>query len=173
MMKFLTFNLVVAAALGYLLLADRPDIQSDGVAAKLVESAEKTWDKARQSIEAGSEILTGQVAPDPTPTPQFVPELPVVVPPRESPKAVETAVPEAPAPAAVEIAAISDDQIKANRIAKKDPAVAGRRAEVLADGKVTRDEVATSGFMSARQRRTELLRLAEDMELQFLDTVRQ
>ena len=54
-----------------------------------------------------------------------------------------------------------------------DPAVARRRAEVLGDGAVTPPggSSKSSGFMTSADRRRELNRLAEDMELLFAEKI--
>ena len=166
-MKFLTFNIVVAAALGYLLLGDRPEVRNNNAVAKLTASADQAWNKAREKVTATTEFLSENKSAQPEQKPVMVRRAP-------APKGQE-----------VEVAAVTDmpplsaeqiDSQKAKQIAANDPAVARRRAEVL--GTPTPDQETAAGkdskpaFMSPAERRRELLRLAEDMELQFLDTVK-
>jgi hypothetical protein len=201
-MKFLTFNIVVAAALGYLLMGDKPEIRHNDVVAKLTTSAGNAWDKARDSVEAATDLLaeTPIPEPDPLPLPQVhpIPE-PVATQtakaapePKPDPQPTPVMVRRAPAPKGQEVevtkaadvppvSAVQIENRKAERVAKKDPAAARRRAEVLgiASAPVERNTRVASAvqakpkFMSPSDRRRELLRLAEDMELQFLDTVKQ
>ena len=197
-MKFLTFNIVVAAALGYLLLGDKPEVRNSDIVSKLTASADAAWNKARETESATKDVLSEPVENETSAQ--------VAVPARKVPVAKQKSVvsevkkpapvPVAPAPLVrrapapkgqeVEIAKAADvppksavqiDADKAAEIAQKDPAAARRRAEVLgeqtaATGKSETTAV-TAKFMSPRERRRELARLAEDMELRFLDSVRQ
>jgi hypothetical protein len=195
-MKFLTFNIVVAAALGYLFLGDKPEIRDSDVVAKLTASADAAWSKAQDTVTAGKEILQDKAEIAPTPAPKAAEAVgapivkpapmplasapanftkPVLVRQAPAPKGQEVEVasaPEIPTKSAVQI-----DADKAASVARKDPAAARRRAEVLgevsAEQEVASNEPAQPKFMTPRERRRELLRLAEDMELRFLDTVKQ
>lgn len=148
-MRFLVFNAAVVAALIYLLSADR-----------LYDMADRVEDAARDSAPAEAAIETA-----PTET------------------AAKT-VPPAPAPdAAVPSGAPSGGTAQAARVRDlppvDDPAVAKRRAEVL-DGIAAFDsaprEVAVpevtlaegETLMGPEERRRELYRLAEEMELLFV-----
>ena len=180
-MKFLTFNIVVAAALGYLLLGDRPEVQNNNVVAKLTASVDQAWSKARETATATKEILSEQKPDKANASPAAKPAVPV---PEQKP----TMVRRAPAPKGqeVEVASVTDvtpataEQInsqKAEQVAANDPAAARRRAEILGAPVPSKEtsvgESNKPAFMTPGERRRELLRLAEDMELQFLDTVKQ
>ena len=194
-MKFLTFNIVVAAALGYLFLGDKPEVRDSDVVSKLTASADAAWSKARDTVVASREILQNKPGNAPAPKISEVVDAPVVqpapMPVAEAPaKVAEAPMPvakpalvrRAPAPKGQEVevaaapkipakSAVQIDADKAASIARKDPAAARRRAEVLGEQKVASSEPAQPKFMTPRERRRELLRLAEDMELRFLDTV--
>jgi hypothetical protein len=197
-MKFLTFNIVVAAALGYLFLGDKPEIRDSDVVAKLTASADAAWSKARDTVVASKEILQdkAEIAPAPEvasapvvkPAPMPLASAPIKVAKAPTPIAKPVMVRQAPAPKGQEVevaaapkiparSAVQIDADKAASVARKDPAAARRRAEVLAEvtGKqeVAANEPAKPKFMTPRERRRELQRLAEDMELRFLDTVKQ
>ena len=203
-MKFLTFNIVVAAALGYLLLGDRPEIRDNQVTSGLVQSAENAWDKLKGTsdtvpVQPTPEPVaeTKQVSPEPEPAlakpaqPEPKPVAEVAKAPEAPPAPKALPARRAPAPVGqeVEVANLDDndkvvappksalpqsaddvDTEKAEQVASKDPAAARRRAEVLGEKAVSSEPAPQ--FMSARDRRRELLRLAEDMELQYLDSVR-
>jgi hypothetical protein len=183
-MKFLTFNIVVAAALAYLVLGDKAEIRDTDVVSKLTASAEAAWIKAQDAVDATTKVVSApasepvqkvQVAPVPMPEAEPVAKAAPVVRRAPAPKGQEVEVanvPEVPAKSAVQI-----DEEKAAKVARSDPAAARRRAEVLGEQTIetSEPEVETAGakFMTPRERRRELLRLAEDMELRFLDTVKQ
>ncbi|MBT3700510.1 MAG: hypothetical protein HOE62_04425 [Alphaproteobacteria bacterium] len=200
-MKFLTFNIVVAAALGYLFLSDKPEIRNHDVVAKLTASADAAWSKALDTVAVSKEILQEKaetaLAPKAAkeakvavvkPAPMPLASAPLKAAKAPTPIAKPAMVRQAPAPkgqevevaAAPEIPARSAVQIDADKaasVARKDPAAARRRAEVLGEvtgeQEVAANEPAQPKFMTPRERRRELLRLAEDMELRFLDTVKQ
>ena len=183
-MKFLTFNIVVAAAIGYLLMAEKPEVRNSEVASSLIASAETAWNKATGAVQDATQALEKKPA-----------VLPVVADETVAPKVAKTPmVRRAPAPKGQEVevadavdvppvSAVEIDQQKAAAVAAKDPAAARRRAEVLGGTEIAQaqptqqviasNETQKQKFMSPRDRRRELLRLAEDMELQFLDTVNQ
>ena len=197
-MKFLTFNIVVAAALGYLLLGDKPEVRNSDIVSKLTASADAAWNKARETVSATKDVLSEPVENEPSaqvavPVNEeaVIKQKPVVNEIRKSapvPIAPAPLVRRAPAPKGqeVEIAKATDvppksavqiDTEKAAGIAQKDPAAARRRAEVLGEQTAaagnSEPTAVTAKFMSPRDRRRELARLAEDMELRFLDSVRQ
>jgi hypothetical protein len=156
-MKFLLFNVVVAASLGYLLLGDN---RHDTVAPVLsqIEARGKAAPVAQQEVMEDEKIAR----PD---TPPAVVAKNVVPKTRRAP---------APVDQEVSVATVSPPAVpttKAEKIAAADPAVAKRRAEVLGDSPSLADQTETPQFMTPTERRKELARLAEDMELRFLEKV--
>jgi len=166
-MKFLLFNVVVAASLGYLLLGDS---RNDTVAPVIAQ------------IEARVKAVTSNavdvVKSDPIAQPEPIVEEKIAEPVAPPVVVAQKVVPEArraPAPIhqEVSVARITPPTVpttKADKIAAADPAVAQRRAEVLGEGP-TADQAETPQFMTPAERRKELARLAEDMELRYLEKV--
>ncbi len=175
-MKTLVFNLLVVGALAVLLFDGDPPTTIRG-------AVDKVAVKADQLVETGKDLVAKPAAeprarqtPPVTPTPEPVAQTPVDEP-RDQP------VVATPAPAA-SVAKAPKPVSKTPRPAKPakaidaptralDPEIARRRAEVLGElpDSAAKEQAATPGFMAPRVRRTELQKLAEDMELMFVDNV--
>lgn len=183
-MKFLVFNLAVAAALVFLFTADRGDVQK--MAGQVHDAAADVKAYAKRTLNKGEKILNSGIAASadaPEPAQRAAPAKPAPAPvpaPRQTngtpPKL--KAVPPPPAPP------------KASRIANAAPAapplslkpeVAKRRREVL-DGLPPANPTATiaatapklkegTKLMTAADRRKELLSLAEEMELLYARSI--
>jgi hypothetical protein len=176
----LAFNVLVLIALVYLVAGGQPSREIRDGAVQAVEAARTLVPLPRQAADApvsepvpvkGPAAEAPRPMPKP-PTPPATPEAasdkpvvpapaPVVTPP-ELPSAQEVAERAARPP--VTVAATRPD-------APIDPAVARRRAEVLADGPVppaTR-QASKPAFMTPAERVRELQRLAEEMEIVFTD----
>lgn len=175
-MKFLIFNLTVAAALFYLVTADRSEFQA--AAGRVHDAAGEIKTMAEEAVDEGRKMLgrkTSRVEPAPAPVqparladaakkvPETrVPATPPPAPPAdttaEPPPAPKTAVAKSPAPMPTVI----------------EPAVAKRRDEVLkgvAPAERRLSLKAGERMMTPEQRRKELFNLAEEMELLYARTV--
>lgn len=142
-MRYLVFNLLVVGALAFLLFDGDPPTSVRGAVDKVAVEADRLIAKGKSLVEPAK---TERPAPPEVPSPTPATPPPATPPPATPPKAVETA------PSGL------------------DPAVARRRAEVL--GEAPDDgatEAATSGLMAPGVRRSELNKLAEDMELMFVE----
>jgi len=200
-MKFLLFNVAVAAALAFLFTADRGDVQK--IAGQVHDAAGNVKDYANKALNAGETILQRDAVMAEQKTqsaPIDAPPLPVaqpVAPPVSQP----AAQPAAPAPAALPKPASQprlSPQIASNlpelpelvsknihkarpkisktAVANLDPAVAKRRKEVL--GALDAPNAAPalkkgSQLMTPSERRKELLSLAEEMELLYARSISQ
>ena len=122
-MKFLTFNIVVAAAIGYLLMAEKPEVRNSEVASSLIASAETAWNKATGAVQDATQALEKKPAVLPV-----VAKTPMV---RRAPAPKGQEVEVADAVDVPPVSAVEIDQQKAAAVAAKDPAAARRRAEVL------------------------------------------
>jgi len=153
-MRFLVFNVVVAAALVYLFTADRADIHA--AADKAYGVAETVRAKAGGMVaslrDGAAEI---EEIEDPVPD---VPEIAASAKPTPASVAARPAPPEPPA--------APPPPPEPELVPAATPEVAARRAEVLAVSPV-RTEVrpADEGAPAAIDRRRDLHRLAEEMEL--------
>ena len=155
-MKFLLFNLVVVASLGYLLSDGSLGPAEPGSALDHAQRA------AGAIADRGRDLARDAVAEDPWDTselpaldsaPEIAADDPIAI--EFEPRPVRTA-PEAPA--------LADEPFE-------DPAVARRRAEVLGEVEVAASDSAAPEFMTPRERQRELDALAEDMELLFVDKI--
>lgn len=179
-MKFLIFNLTVAAALFYLISADRAEFQAAAgrvhdAAGEIKSMAERAVDKGRRMLDQSSSGVqtprptriaeettkTPEIAPRPAPAPPVAPVTPVKTPyptPVPASSIARTAAPMPPMPPIA-------------------PAVARRRAEIL-NGVETVESTVDSvqqdvslkdgaRMMTPAQRRKELFSLAEEMELLY------
>ncbi len=161
-MKTLVFNLLVVGALAFLLFDGDPPTTIRG-------AVDKVAVKAGQLVETGKALVAKPAAVAETPVDE----------PRDQ-KVVATTT---PAPAAT-VAKAPRSVAQAPRPTKPaeaidaparalDPQVARRRAEVLGEAPdgAANAPAAMPEFMAPRVRRTELQKLAEDMELMFVDNV--
>ena len=156
-MRYVMFNLLVVGALAVLLF--------DGTPPKTIRGAvDKIATKATQMVETGKAL----VQPTETKTEPAKPAKPetVVVERVPEPVAAKPVVKvEAPAPVAKAPVAKPAKPLP--------PEIAKRRAEVLGEAAPTAAVEApqTPTFMTPRVRRGELAKLAEDMELLFVEKV--
>ncbi len=158
-MKFLLFNLVVVAALGYLLSDGSFGPAAPGSALDHAQRA------AGAIVERGRDLASEPAAESTweTPEPMAAPEVAPVI---AADAPIEIEIEPRPIHTVPEVPALAEESFE-------DPAVAQRRAEVL--GEV---EIAASGgaveaprFMTPGERQRELDALAEDMELLFVDKI--
>jgi len=167
-MNFLLFNVVVAASLGYLLLGDN---RRDTVAPVIAQIEDRVKSATSSAVEVVKSAPIAQHEP--------IIEAKVAEPVAPTAIVAQKAVPEArraPAPVnqEVSVATVAPPAVpttRAEKIAAADPSVAKRRAEVLGDGPTAADQAETPQFMTPAERRKELARLAEDMELRYLEKV--
>jgi hypothetical protein len=187
-MKFLIFNLAVAAALVFLFAADRGEVQR--VAGQVRDAVGGVKDYARKALDDGKAALGGTVVPEP---PEAAAPLPVEAPadaraearpvapqPPEAAPRGRSAPPRPPAPPRTAVAVAPPGDAIPPAPPGLDPAVAQRRKEVL-EGIVSADPAPASSpapalregtrLMSAADRRKELLSLAEEMELLYARSV--
>lgn len=186
-MKFLIFNLTVAAALVYLLTTDRGEFQR--VAGNLHDAASGIRTMTVRAVGNGRKLLDrtvsgpshgGENAPSQAPRPAVAPPpppppLPASPAPRVEMKTTTAAQPPGKGPAVADQPMIDPAAI--------DPRVAQRRDEVFAgiapNPPVTRLPQEPKGpalkegapMMTPAQRRKELYSLAEEMELLYARTV--
>ncbi len=162
-MKFLIFNLTVAAALFYLVTADRSEFQAAAgrvhdAAGEIKSMAEDAMDKGRKALEKKTSRA------EPAPAPVKMEKVEKVETVEKSPPPVpETTL--AKAPVAAQAAA---------RPVVTEPAVAKRRDEILGGMTAANSAVALEDgerMMNPQQRRKELFNLAEEMELLYARTV--
>lgn len=146
-MKFLIFNLAVAAALFYLISADRAEFQV--AAGRVHDAAGEIKSMAVRAVDKGRDMLD---RPSPPATPRAAVETPVVkTPVVETPVKAPAMAPPAPT-----------------------PAVARRRDEILNGIETGGQQLSLKDgarLMTPQQRRRELFSLAEEMELLYARTV--
>ncbi len=156
-MKFLIFNLTVAAALFYLINADRTEFQV--AAGRVHDAAGEIKSMAERAVDKGRNMLD-RSKPSP------------VAAPRPFRETAETAVkaptipPPAPTPALAKPAAPTP--------VASGSAVARRRDEILNGVETGRQQLSLKDgarMMTPQQRRRELFSLAEEMELLYARTV--
>ena len=155
-MKFLLFNLVVVAALGYLLSDGSFGPADPG---SVLDHAQRA---AGAIADRGRDLARDAAAEDPwdnseLPAVEIAPEIAAdaLIEIEIEPRPIRT-VPETPG--------LEDDPFE-------DPALARRRAEVLGEVEVAASDSAAPEFMTPRERQRELDALAEDMELLFVDKI--
>ncbi len=178
-MKFLLFNAVVAVALAYLLMGGDRNRQTADISAALEQGVKSAVEAAKSVATPGiSQPLDPILPVEEPPAPATEPEM-IAEEPAPSPEPQAKQVRRAPAPAGQEVAVTRAPEVPplppvvppaAKSKQAVDPAVAQRRAEVLGEAP---EAAAKPTFMSAADRKRELMRLAEDMELRFLGSVRQ
>ncbi len=184
-MKTLVFNLLVVGALAFMLF--------DGDPPKSVAAAvEKVAVKTEQLVEKGKVLIgksTTEPRVTPSPSPPVTPDTVATPALDKSPdqpdhKVVATTTPAAPvatapaqpvakAPVAQTPRPVQTAKANPAPAPALDPQVARRRAEVLGETQdgATNTPPAKPTFMAPRVRRNELNKLAEDMELMFVEKV--
>lgn len=178
-MKFLIFNLAVAAALAFLFTADRGDVQR--VAGQVHDAVGGITDYARKAIDTGVAAIGKTVAATPV-KPSAPPSVesrveaqPVAPEPPTSALARQSEPPRPPVPPSTSVAKVRPPTEAISPAPPGlDPAVAQRRREVL-DGIASAESAPAlkegARLMSAADRRKELLSLAEEMELLYARSV--
>ncbi len=155
-MRYVMFNLLVVGALAFLLFDGEPPTTVRGAVDKIAVKAEQLVEKGKAMVQPTEAEPAKPAKPEPVVV-ERVPE-PVAAPAK--PVAKVKAPVAAPAP---------------KRVAKParplPPDVAKRRAEVLGEAAVVAEAPAAPTFMTPRVRRGELAKLAEDMELLFVEKV--
>jgi len=172
-MRFLIFNLVVVGALFYLFAGGQTSttLDRDGVLHKVTMAAKSTVKTGRQAAAA----VLGKFMPLEEPEPAratTITTAPVQTPALEVATRPVAPMLNQPGLATPKASAINPDDARTttpNLISPRpidDPAVAQRRAEVLATGPVAALKQQPQ-FMSPNQRQQELHALSEEMELLF------
>ncbi len=159
-MRYLMFNLVVGAALFYLMAGDGPAVNP--APAGLEGAMDRAAGLARQATERASHLFTGATPPASSPSD-------VAVAPAPDPKA-----PEAPPPPPTPVPAVESDPLPAaETVPDPSPEVLKRRAEVLSSGSSSGPVALAEGepLMTPRERRRELDALVEEMELFYFTRV--
>ena len=169
-MRFLLFNVVVAAALVFLFASDKADLHA---------AADRAHDAASGLKSKAFEVIGARPAPaiQPTPKPASQPA-PANVAVRKTVVATPLQTPAAGVqPAEKSTSAITAaDAVKEVQVATRKlvpplpPAVEKRREEILAEGVVGGKVSAAGGgdkqnFMTASDRKRDLMLLSEEMEL--------
>ncbi len=161
-MRYVMFNLLVVGALAFLLFDGEPPTTVRGAVDKIAVKAEQLVEKGKAMVQP-TETETEPAKPaKPEPVVvERVPE-PVAAPAKPVPvaKAPVAETPVAPKPA---------PKRQAKPARPLPPDVAKRRAEVLGEAPAVVAEAPAPTFMTPRVRRGELAKLAEDMELLFVE----
>lgn len=175
-MKFLIFNLTVAAALFYLVSADRTEFQV--AAGRVHDVAGEIKSVAERAVDKGRNMLA---RPRPKPSPATGIADAAAKPPAAAPRTEARSPVKAPAMAPPESATKPPPVPKTARAkpaaptpAAADPDVARRRDEILNGVATGRQQPALKDgarLMTPQQRRRELFSLAEEMELLYARTV--
>ena len=166
-MKFILFNLIVAASMYYLLAGDAGRDTMEEAADKAFEAASPIVERAKDALVSVSGAPEVATAPSPQPQP-LAPILDTVVVEERMETPPELATPPSPSvPLAREPAvalAVSSDET----LLQVDPEIERRRAEVLGfSDSVEPGAVMVAQFMTPAQRRAELDRLVREMEILF------
>ncbi len=177
-MKTLVFNLLVVGALAFLLFDGDPPTSLRGAVDKVAVKADQLVQKGKALVAKPAPQPRAGQTPPVTQTPAPVAQTPV-----DEPRDQKVAATKTPAPVA-SVAKAPKPVSKTPRPAQPakaagaptralDPDIARRRAEVLGEAPDSAANApgATTQFMTPRVRRTELQKLAEDMELMFVDNV--
>lgn len=149
-MKFLMFNLVVAAALVFLFAGDKGDLAA--IAGKAERAVEQIKTKAVEVIKPAEEVSQKPVS---APAAAPVPAIEKKAPPAPKPPPVAKAETAPPVPEKTVAARTPQPPLP--------PEVKKRRAEVLNDAGAPAPKAGK--FMSSGDRKRELLMLSEEMEL--------
>ena len=172
-MRYLLFNLVVFAALAYLITGDGADPQS-------------WFEEKIQNLDAGAWLEQRRDAPQtvatPVTTPVTTPAPAPALAPQIAPQPVDTIadkteavsppppVHEAPLPAPVAAEAAPPVAEPRDTAAPAAPAASvAYDAPVIAEAPASTQQTEQPAFMTRPERRRELNRLIQDMEGQFLD----
>lgn len=169
-MRFLLFNIVVAGALIFLFTTDKADLHA---------AADRAHDAATGLKTKAFEVIGARKAPAAQPAPKAEAE-PSPAKPVDR-KVVAALTEEDPAPAAIPAAeakpgtaaaeAVKEVQVATRKLVPPLPtAVEKRREEVLAEGIVggpvsAKGASDTQKFMTAADRKRDLMLLSEEMEL--------
>ena len=154
-MRYVMFNLLVVGALAFLLFDGEPPTTVRGAVDKIAVKAEQLVEKGKAMVQPTEAEPAKPAKPEPVVV-ERVPE-PVAAPAK--PVAKVKAPVAAPAPTRV-----------AQPARPLPPDVAKRRAEVLGEtAEVAAARPTSPTFMTPRVRRGELAKLAEDMELLFVE----
>ncbi len=156
-MRYVMFNLLVVGALAFLLFDGEAPTTVRGAVDKIATKAEQMVEKGKAMVQP-TETETEPAKPEPVVV-ERVPE-PVAAKPVPVAKAPVAETPVAPKPA---------PKRQAKPARPLPPDVAKRRAEVLGEADPTTAEATAPTFMTPRVRRGELAKLAEDMELLFVE----
>ncbi len=174
-MKTLVFNLLVVGALAFLLFDGDPPTTIRGAVDKVAVKADQLVEQGKALVAKPAAAPRAQQTPPVTPPPTPVAETPVDEPRDQKVAATTTPAPAAKAPRPVSQAPRPAKPAKAADAPARalDPEIARRRAEVLGEAPdgAANAPAAMPEFMAPRVRRTELQKLAEDMELMFVDNV--
>lgn len=167
-MRFLLFNVVVAVALVFLFAGDKADIHA---------AADRAHDVASDLKAKAYEVIGAQKAPKATPSPakpverKTVAAAPAEKAPEKIPAAAERVPSPEPQPGTAAAEAVKEVQVATRKLVPPlPPEVEKRRAEVLAEGIVGGKVSAKTGagaakFMTASDRKRDLMLLSEEMEL--------
>jgi biotin carboxyl carrier protein len=157
-MRYVMFNLLVVGALAFLLFDGEPPTTVRGAVDKIAVKAEQLVEKGKALVQPTE--TEAEPAKPAKPEPVVVERVPEPV-----------AAPAKPVPVAK--APVAETPVTPKRVAKParplPPDVAKRRAEVLGEAAVVAEAPAAPTFMTPRVRRGELAKLAEDMELLFVE----
>jgi pyruvate/2-oxoglutarate dehydrogenase complex dihydrolipoamide acyltransferase (E2) component len=160
-MRYLLFNLLVVGALAFLLFDGDPPTSVRGAVDEIAVKADRLVEKGK--------ALVGRTEQERPAEPTAQVERAPIAEPEPKPAASAAAKPPASAPPPP-----AKPRKAAGAPARTlDPYVARRRAEVLgeATGDGATDTTVATEFMAPRVRRGELHKLAEDMELMFVEKV--
>lgn len=161
-MKFLLFNIVVAGALIFLFTSDRADLHA---------AADRAHDAASGLKTRAFEVIGAQNAPAVRPAPKAETEpadkkAVVAVLPGEDPAPAAVKPAAEPKPGAAAAAAVKEVQVATRKLVPPlPPEVEKRRDEILAEGIVGGSPSGKQKFMTASDRKRDLMLLSEEMEL--------
>jgi outer membrane biosynthesis protein TonB len=180
-MRYLVFNLLVVGALAFMLFDGKPPQTAREAVDKIVVQTDRLIEKGKELAANPAPTPEPILAPKPAPEPpvtRTADQVPAPAPKAKPPVArpMTAPAPVAP-PAPVKPVAVTsrpaETTVPSRADKKLPPDVARRRAEILG---TANEGVATppsptveSAFMTPRQRRGELSKLAEDMELLFVE----
>jgi hypothetical protein len=160
-MRYLLFNLLVVGALALLLFDGDPPATVQGAVDKVAIKADRLVEKGK--------ALVGRAEQERAAEPMPPAERAAIAEPEPKPAASAAVNP----PAAAPPPPAKPRKAAGAPVRALDPDVARRRAEVLgeATGDGATDTTAATEFMAPGVRRGELHKLAEDMELMFVERV--
>jgi hypothetical protein len=163
-MRFLLFNVVVAVALVFLFTSDKADLHA---------AADRAHDAATDLKTKAFEVIGAQNAPKPAPIPSSTKpvekKVVIAATPEQISPVAKPQVKSQPGSAAAE--AVKEVQVATRKLVPPlPPEVEKRRTEVLAEGIVGGKVSGKTGsdaskFMTASDRKRDLMLLSEEMEL--------